>query len=285
MSKQSPQAKAAKARKEATAAAKKKAVETAFTEAVETTVAETPAKRGDDDVTLEFSSTYLEGTEGNKASLRRYTVSDEQITFIMQQANSNDYAVELAKLGRDLGNMQWKLALHCVVVAYRMQRDGKEALPFANEFFQAMTKLGTEYTMVRTNAIKAWLLDFAALEWDTKEKCFAFSGKNRSKWHTAFSKSDKGKKNFIVARMRVPFWVHEPEKEPVKFVLADYLTTALKRAENVAKADDSLYEKKDLEGLEDFRKFVAKLNKAHNHHDGINEETNETEEETETKAA
>ena len=223
------------------------------------------------DLTIPLSANYLEGTEKDRPKKRRYMTTEDQISYITKAGQAKDFSVILSSFERDAAKLQWQSACLCTAVAYRVQKDKKEAVDLANEFFKAVMPLGKSYTMIRTEAIKAWLLEFAALDWDKmpdgKTEGFVYSGKKHSKWASSFGRSEKGQRQFIIERMSQPYWLFTPEKEEgeIEFILADKIESILKTAEKHIKRHSErpeIYGKYDVEGIDKVKELLRTLNKS-----------------------
>lgn len=185
-------------------------------------------------------------TKGNKTAGQLY--KPEQVHFEsverLAKLPEPDFNAELQKLGTDLTTLQFRVALHMVVIAYKLQSTGESAMQTVHNFMDSLAMLGKGTSMIRTDAVKAWLLKYAAVSWGKPQgsegaNTLIFDKAKRSTFAGQFSND---RKDWMRVRLSKPFWILTPEPKFVEFSFAAKLAMLIKQADRyqamLAKPDE-----------------------------------------------
>lgn len=274
MAKLSPQSRARQA-----SAANAKAASRKNRQAVAMSAIAEVTKEDGHDLSIPFSADYSEATKGNKPALRRFEPTEAQHVEVNRLADAKDFNVVLEKLGRKVATIQWELAILCVALAVKLQRGDKDALILVNEFITKLQPLGKSYTVVRVNAIKAWLLKYAPVQWDQpsdgKAKEFIADGTKKRNAASGFA---RGFKKYVNVRLEEPYWLVEPERDLAEFSLIEQLEKLQKRVAKMAEMNPKDIAEKykkgkfDISGLKELNGLIAKLHREHGNIEPANDD-------------
>lgn len=232
-----------------------------------------PKAENNFDLAVKLSAPVDERTSGNKPSERAIVPTDDQRLTVNQLVNSTDkdWLGSLSSLKTKVAEAQWLVHCYCVAFAVRIQKNpdtvlvkGVDDKTVLDTFLDAVGGLSGRYTMVRKEAVVAWLLNFSALSRDDEGR-FQIDRKRHRHFGGKFGNKPDEWTNERLAR---PFFMFKPAPALGEFSFLAKIAEAIKAAERIAKMDsDALharYKVADLQGLEELKKAFGLIeNKLH----------------------
>ncbi len=232
-----------------------------------------------DAIAVALSATIDDRFANNKPEDQQFNPTVAQREFVERVVNSADITATLATLKTDVLNIQWGLACILVAVAIRLQKDGEAEMPNLFKLIDALEPLGKRFTVVRTNAIRAWLCKFAPVTYGKNNEGKTTFNFSRERQHKAGKFLANKPDAYVAERLAKPYWLVSPEKELGEFNFTAALDALIKRADNYAKLTpedaQKQFKKLDLSGLEDAKKLrskIIKLPSAEDKNEGAQEE-------------
>lgn len=206
----------------------------------------------------EYGMRIADGFEQAKPAAAQYEVTAQGMALASTFGNGDNDTVTTAinSLGDDIANAQGKVACACAGLAYRLQRQGKTAMPFIQEFLHALEAWGKGLTMVRVNAVRSWFETMAACTY-AKDPMVEGGGKqmlfDQAKFEKEAAKFGRDNEAWLRIRIAKPFWLLKPEQELKEFSFMTELAALVARAEKLTdKTTDpnkAGYRTIDLNGL------------------------------------
>jgi len=214
------------------------------------------------DLSVHLSAAVNPITADNKPNLRTIVPTEAQLKAAEDFAAMGDIAFDaaLSDFKKTVAEAQWKAHVLCVAVAMRIVQHGEEGVKLVQKLLDAADGVSQRFTMVRVNALQAWLLAYAPIVYNTDQKEYRLD-KNR---HRAESgKFGNRKAAWIKERVERPFFMFKPAPTLQEFNLLDAIQQQIDKAKRIEKMDksarDSKYKKVELDGLASIEKALKLL--------------------------
>lgn len=184
-----------------------------------------------------------------------YIATEDQRALVADLVNADTAGINkaLTKFGDDLEHMSFRLSCFCVAMAARLQRDKGAAIDLVfgeGGFIAQLERLGENLSIVRINAIKAWLEKYAPVSLDEKTKSFLFDPAKHRKFSGKFANKFD---DYVEERLNEPFFEFEREKAYSTYKFEDKLSSLVTGLLNIRKLGEDKKKAKfgpELENLD-----------------------------------
>ena len=205
------------------------------------------------DMSVPLAMNFHPDTTGNKKSERLLQPTQGNIEAVQELLKIKDWTAEFKKLSHDVQKLKWQIAHYCVAIAYKLQKEGHDAIPTALAFLAALEPLGKEYSAFRSVAVRDWLLKYAPVDWREpnnvdKKKTLVYDTQKKQKHAPEMRNETK----YITTRLQKPFFMLRKQSDPQDWDLREKVKDWMKQLANAQKNKDN-YANTNFDGVEEFK--------------------------------